>query len=205
MGSKPKEPGETAEQREMAAIAAESYDDWQQRWLPLQQEFFADTMDVAPRRRQALGSAGADYAQAFGQAQQGVENRLYASGAAPGSGRYAMGLAGFANDRAQARGQGLAGVDAMIDDQYAQGLQTLIDIGRGERAQALQGLSEAANASQDRAIADAQRALGSRSAMLEAAGSVAGMAAAYGLRGSGEASTGSGRWGAKLGMDKPIG
>lgn len=183
MGSKPKMPGETAEQREMADIAAESYDDWRERWLPLQQSFFEDTLDVAPRRRQALDTAATDYAQAFGQAQRGLEGRLQGSGAAPGSGRYAMGLAGFANDRAQSFGQGMADVDALIDDQYAQGLQALIDIGRGERTQALQGLSDAANLAQRRSLADAQNAFENRAAMQGAIGSAAGMATAYGLRG----------------------
>lgn len=183
MGSKPKAPGETAEQREMADIAAESYDDWRERWLPLQQTFFEDTLDVAPRRPQALDSTATDYAQAFGQAQQGLEGRLHGSGAAPGSGRYAMGLAGFANDRAQAFGQGMADVDALIDDQYAQGLQALIDIGRGERAQALQGMSETADLAQGRALQDARNAFENRAALQGAIGSAAGMAAAYGLRG----------------------
>jgi len=191
MGSKPKAPGETAEQKEMAAIAAESYDDWRERWLPLQQSFFEDTMDVAPRRRQALDTAATDYAQAFGRAQQGLESRLFGSGAAPGSGRYAMGLAGFADDRAQALGQGMADVDALIDDQYAQGLQALIDIGRGERTQALQGLSEAADLAQRRSLADAQNAFQGRAAMQDAIGSAAGMAAAYGLRGKATPAGGS--------------
>ena len=182
MGSKPKAPGETAEQREMAAIAAEAHDDWRQRWLPLQQQFFDDTMDAEPRRQRALGSAGADYAQAFGRAQQGLESRLYASGGAPGSGRYAMGLAGFVDQNAQGRGQGLADVDALIDDQYAQGLQTLIDIGRGERTQSLQGFSQAADAAQKRSFAEAEAAFNNRAAMQSAIGSAAGMATAYGLR-----------------------
>lgn len=182
MGSKPKAPGETAEQREMAAIAAESHEDWRQRWLPLQQEFFEDTPDAEPRRGLALGSAIADYAQSFGRAQQGLESRLQ-SGAGPGSSRYAMSLAGFAGQRAQGLGQGLADVDALIDDQYAQGLQTLIDIGRGERAQALQGFSQAADAAQQRSFAEAENAFNNRAALQGAIGTAAGMATAYGLRG----------------------
>lgn len=205
MGSKPKAPGETAEQREMADIAAESHDDWRQRWLPLQQEFFEDVQDVEPRRMEAMGSANVDYQQAFGQAQQGLERNLMSGGGSgPGSGRFAMGLAGFANDRASSMGQGMADVDSLIDDQYAAGLQSLVDIGRGERGQALQGMSNAADAAQRQAYSDSQAAFGNRAANMDAIGTVAGLGTAYGLKGMGGPKVGSDAWGKKMGLSNPI-
>jgi len=203
MGSKPKAPGETAEERELAGIAAESYDDWRQRWLPLQQEFFEDMQDVEPRRMEALGSANADYAQAFGRAERGLESSLMAGSGGPGSGRFAMGLGGFSLDRAQSTGQGMADVDSLIDDQYAAGLQSLIDMGRGERSNALQGMSQAADVAQRQAFSDAQTAFSNRAANMNAIGTGVGLATAYGLKGIGPG-VGSDAWGKKMGLSTPI-
>lgn len=205
MGNKQKAPEETAEQRELASIAAESYDDWRERWLPLQTEFFEDMQDVESRRMEAMGSANVDYEQAFGQAQQGLERNLMSGGGSgPGSGRFAMGLGGFANDRASSMGQGMADVDSLIDDQYAAGLQTLVNIGRGERAGALQGMSNAADAAQAQSWNDANAAFANRAGNANAIGSAAGMAAAYGLRGMGSPQIGSEAWGKPLGLSAPI-
>jgi hypothetical protein len=176
---------ETAQQKALAEVAMKQLGDYRKRWSPLQSQLAEQiTSAGAPdsqERRKAAGKASTDNAVQFGSAQDKITDTL-ASRTGLGSSRTKLAIASGGDDQATSRGLGLAGADQAIDDAYMQGLGALTAIGRGERAGAVQGMSQIADASGRQAQADAASSLGRRMGNAQLVGQVAGFGLAGGFK-----------------------
>lgn len=171
---------ETAAQKESARIGLAQQARWEDKFKPLENELIADVKDTGPERRMALGDAASATTRQFGLQKPKVEAALTNSGAAPGSGRFNTAVTGMGIDEGTARGSNQAGANQAINDNYYAGLNSLAQLGRGEQADAVQGLSHVAEMSGRQAESDAQVSAGNRAGWQSAAGTVAGLGA-YGL------------------------
>lgn len=173
---------ETSQQRASAEHAALLFADYKKRWLPVQQRLAQQTAEMgkpdSAARKMAAGRASTDTAIQFGKAQAGLEKGLTNVGAAPGSGRFNLGVTGMGTDQAKATGMGTVAADQQIDDAYTQALASLAATGRGERAEVTDSLSQQAAMSGRQAQADAEASLATRAAGMNLAGQFAG----YGLQ-----------------------
>jgi hypothetical protein len=176
---------ETLQQKALAEVAMKQMADYRKRWAPLQRQLAEQiTSAGAPdsrERRKAAGKASTDSAVQFDGAQGQVTDTL-ASRTGLGSSRTKLAIASGGDDQATSRALGLAGTDQAIDDAYMQGLSALTAIGRGERAGAVQGLSQIADISGRQARADAETSLGRRMGNAQLVGQVAGFGLAGGFQ-----------------------
>lgn len=173
-----KDVRETADEKESARIAGLQQERYTDKFLPLERDLIADVRDTRPERQQALGTAAIENTRAFAAAKPKVEGALTNAGAGPGSGRFNLAVTGMGDDEGLARGSSLVGANNAVDDQYYAGMQSLAELGRGQQADAVQGLSEVANMSRRQAVSDATLSAQNRAAWADAAGGLAGVAAA---------------------------
>lgn len=159
---------ETPQQAAMVQRAQQQLADYEKRWLPVQQKMAAQIQEMGEEdsgaRMRAKGRAATETAARFGQAQGAVEKSLTNSGRGPGSAAFGLGVTGMAQDAATSKGAGMMAADQAIDDAYVKGLGALTQLGRGEKATAMQGESQLAAMSGRQAIADAQMAAADRAA-----------------------------------------
>lgn len=157
---------ETPAQRAMAEHARNLMQDYKQRWLPVQQNLSKQITSMgatgSAQRRQAAGMAGADTEAKFARAGQGLEAKLATTGAAPGSSKSNLAIAGMGLDKAASKGIGATISDQHIDEAYTRGLTALMQTGRGERATVGTGLAQQAAVSGQQANQDAALSLSER-------------------------------------------
>jgi hypothetical protein len=108
MGSKPKKQGPTEQEKALAGDSAHKWNDYVNRYIPLENEFVNKTKATDDKVASARNMVNADAGMAHGQAQQAANAGLSSQGAAPGSGRAAMGNAALGDARGAAGGLGQA-------------------------------------------------------------------------------------------------
>lgn len=173
---------ETPQQRAMAEHAVKLMDDYKQRWLPVQQKLAGQIEGMGKEgsaaRREAVGKSATDTQMQFAPAQGALEKSLANSGAAVGSGKANLAIAGTGADIAKSKGLGGMVADQQIDDAYTQGLGALMAIGQGKQATVANSLASQAQQSSYQAKADAAASLQERQGYAGLAGQLAG----YGLQ-----------------------
>lgn len=169
---------QTPQQRAQAEVAIKQLEDFRTRWLPVQQRMAESIVEAGGResfeRRQARGMAATDTSARFGDAQQRLREQTEAAGLG-GTARQKLAIAGMGDDAAISTGLGIAAADQRVDDAYLQGLSQIMALGRGEKAGALQGMSQMARMSGQQAAADAGMALQRRAGQAQFAGQALGM------------------------------
>jgi len=173
---------ETPQQIAMREHAVNLMADYKKRWLPVQQRLAAQIeatgAEGSAARREATGKAATDVQMQFGQAQGALEKGLTNSGAAVGSSKSNLAVAGLGSDLAKSKGLGGMMADQQIDEAYTQGLGALMALGQGKQATVANSLANQANQSSVQAQADANAALQERAGI----GGLVGQAAGYGLQ-----------------------
>lgn len=178
MGSKGGgEVKETAEQRAVAAIAAESFRDYEKRWVPIENEMIRQIRDVDDDIARAGEVSMSGTTQAFGAMRPAVEKGLAAARAAPGSGRFYDAESGLTVRQGASGGLNMAASRQGMRDRALSNLSNVVAMGRGQEAEALTGLSHQASISGQEAITDAARAASDSAAF----GTFVGTAAGFGL------------------------
>jgi len=168
---------ETADEKERARIAGLQEERYTDKFLPLERDLIADIKDSRPERQQALGTAAMENTRAFSAAKPKVEGSLTNAGVGLGSGRFNLAVTGLGEDEGVARGLSMVSAKDAVEDQRTAGLQSMAELGRGQQADAIQGLGEVANMSRRQAASDATISVQNRAAWGEAAGGLAAVAA----------------------------
>src|SRR5688572_2179855 len=141
--NKDKGTQETPQQAALVEKAQQQLADYKARWLPLQKQMATQIQQMGEEdstaRQRAKGRSAVETNVRFGQARAGVEKALTNQGRGPGSAAFSLGLGDLAGNQAASKAGGMAMADQAIDNAYVQGLTALTAIGRGEKAQALQG------------------------------------------------------------------
>lgn len=178
MGGGGSEQEETPQQRAMTEHAVNQFQDWKQRWLPLQKNLMGQIEAMgkpdSAAREAASGKTTTDSAIQFNRAQGALQKTLTNTGAGAGSSKFNLGVAGAGEDQAKSKAFGMTVADQQIDDAYIQGLSAIAATGRGERAQVGDSLGRMATQSSRQAAADAQASAMDRSSNAGIAGQVAG-------------------------------
>lgn len=173
---------ETPQQKAMAEHAVNLMNDYKSRWLPVQQKLAgqieATGAEGSAARKEATGKAATDVQLQFGQAQGALEKGLSNSGAAVGSSKSNLAIAGTGADIAKSKGMSGMIADQQIDDAYTQGLGALMATGQGKQATVANSLASQAQQSGFQSAADARASLAEREGTAGLVGQVAG----YGLQ-----------------------
>ena len=172
---------ETEYEKELGRIGVETWNIYQDDYLPLENRLFGEVRTTRGEMDQATGWANAASEQQFAGARDAQRENLFAGGFDPSSGGFVARTAGLAADEALATGMSEVNSGQAMSDQEVYGLQGLTQIGQGQNASALQQYGQVASSAQDQAISDARNALNERLATQQTVGSVAGAATAYKL------------------------
>lgn len=174
----PDTPEQTPEERALGEIAIERWNDYQNRFVPIEDQYIEDVQKTESDFEDARGKTTAAVNMAFDGAEEKVKDNLIASGVAPDSGQFIKAMDGITEDRGLSLGTGLNESDIAVDTQHLKGLQSVVQMGQGQAGDALDGMgSVAADATRD-AIDRAERSFQNRQAGLHLVGNVAGAGAA---------------------------
>lgn len=168
---------ETEAQKAFADVASKNWDDYQRRWVPVQNVFKQRVEQIGASKPVAIGRAATDVTGEFGKARTGLDVSNASRGINVGSGRGIFGDANLDTSQASSKSAVMGSADRSIDEQYFKGLTDVINIGRGEKASAEFGSENLANMSAERARADAQNS------QLASAGIGSGIGTAVGTAG----------------------
>lgn len=165
---------QTPEERELGKIAIERWNDYQTRFVPVENEYIQAVQKTDSDFSEARGRTASAVQQAFAPAEGNLTDNLFAQGATPDSGRFMSAYEGMGQDRGLSLGTGLNETDMAVDNQHLAGLQNVVRMGQGQAAESLDGMGRvAADATMD-SINRANRSFDNRQAGLHLAGTVAG-------------------------------
>lgn len=177
MGKK-QDQKETPQQRAMVEHAVNQFQDWKQRWLPVQKNLMSQIQAMgkpdSQAREAASGKATTDSAIAFSRAQGALQKTLTNAGAGAGSSKFNLGVAGAGEDQAKSSAFGKTIADQQIDDAYVEGLSAIAATGRGERSQVGDSLGRMASNSSRQAAADAESSAMDRASTAGLVGTIGG-------------------------------
>ena len=165
---------QSPEERELGRIAIERWNDYQNRFVPVENEYIQSVQKTDSDFSEARGQTASAVQQAFAPAEIDLSNNLFAQGITPDSGKGISAVQALGRDRGLSMGTGLNETDVAVDNQHLQGLQNVVQMGQGQAADSLAGMGQvAADATRD-SIDRANRSYQNRQAGLHLAGTVAG-------------------------------
>ncbi len=177
---------ESEGERMMADLSEEQWQDYQDRFIPLENQFMKRVDNIRDERDLAVGRAGATVTQAFDDTHKNVIDMNTRRGAAPGSGMFNAGLADASVAEAKSKGTAMVGADRNTEKRYYAGKQQVVNMGRGVATDANLGMRTMAGLDAATARSDAQAASTVNRAMWDAAGTAAGVAGRWGLEQAGK-------------------
>lgn len=201
---------ETSAERAIADLAANKFKAYQQYWAPRQRALATTIQNMGKEgsfERTSLKAKGAaDTSVKFDEAKKALAVRDVAMGNNRGSSAFKLRQAGLDVDKASSLGISSTLADQTIDDAYVSGLSTLMQLGRGQEAQASRGMSQAAQIQAGIASNDAEMAARARAGDWAAGGNILGMGVgAYANRSPGVSPMGAPNVGPQMGIENQPG
>lgn len=138
---------ETEHQRALAEIARQRYNRYQNKFVPIENQYIQDVMRSRnPEQYQkAAAISAAETAVPFAKARDEVNKRMFAAGVNPNSGRAKSGSLAIAE--ARGLGQNVANSQLGTTDRYFRGLEGIVAMGQGQAGSALDSLQDVADRS----------------------------------------------------------
>ncbi|WP_051867686.1 hypothetical protein [Vibrio sp. ER1A] len=144
---------ETAYQKELAKTAAKEWNRYQDKFVPLENEYIADAhkmggQAVYDRTAQDTNTA---YNAAFSNAGEQTDKHLAASGVDPTSGKRTAAQDSLINSRLEKENQSVSQADQDATNRYTNSLSNVVAMGRGQQTQAVNSLQDVARSSGQKA------------------------------------------------------
>jgi hypothetical protein len=176
---------ETSQELAAAEIAGKQWTLYQNELKPMENLFISkvDSMNNESKYDDAAGTVNLGYQQEFGKARQQAATELAASGVDPSSGKFQGTLQTLQSDQVAGQIDTTNRAQTSQQDKYVAGLQDVVAMGAGQKADALSGYSNIASQSLNKATSDAQKSLSDRQAVGQLVGAAGGLAARnYGIK-----------------------
>lgn len=182
----------TEEEKALANIAVDRWNDYESRIKPYENEFMAEVQMTPGDYQKARGDAVTATEQSFADERADLSENLFAKqGVAPGSGSHAMQTGGMAQDQAEVAGVGAGEAHTATQAQHMAGLQSIVDMGQGQASEAKSGLGSVAQGAAQDAQHRASMAADQRQSTRKAVGSALGAGTAYYMNKDGSGLSGS--------------
>lgn len=178
---------DTQDQKELAAIALDRFNRYQQLYVPAENRYISQVQsyDSPARMDQAAGAAAANVQGTFTEGYAGQRNDFAAQGINPASGKSMQALQDYGTSSMFAQADNMNRSQQSIQDAQQTGMQNVVAMGQGQAGNAMQGLSDAAGYGADEARRRAENQFNSSSANQYLGGAVLGGAIGYQRYGSG--------------------
>lgn len=183
MGGGSTEVKETSAQKAAADVAKDQWSYYQNN-LKQYEDLFMDKVDNLNNESnytKVAGDAATQTSSAFEQARENAADSMAASGVDPTSGRYQATMKDITQKQIGSQVDTVTKAQNDQTSKYTAGLQDVVSIGSGEKAEALNGYDSLASSSATKAESDAESAFNSHSALVNGLGTAAGMYANYSL------------------------
>lgn len=173
------EPKQTPEEAELGRIAVEKWNHYQTKYVPVENEYIEDVQMGESDFAQARGTTAASVQMGFDQAEVDLSNNIFAQGLDVNSSQFISAIDDLGLDRGLSMGTGLNETEMAVDNKHVMGLQSVVDMGQGKSARAVQGMGEIAGMRTHDAIDRANRSFQEKQAGLHLVGNVAGAGASH--------------------------
>lgn len=172
---------ETSAQKALADVASSTWDLYYNDLRQYEDHFIdnVDQMNSDEEYDKIAGTAALGSQVAFGEARAGLSDALAAGGVDPTSGKYQEAMKELETEQAMSQTDTTNRAQSNQQDRYVAGLQDVMAIGQGQKAEALSGYSGLASASLNKATSDAQASLNNKQATMGLVGAVGGAGVAY--------------------------
>jgi len=173
----PELPPDSLEAKALAEVAAKRFNRYQQIFVPLENAYIKDVMNVRSRGAYETvgGLASAEYAANFDAANRQFASEMAQQGVDPNSGVFIGNSASLRKAQAVRQGIGVAGAKVENTNRFYEGLSSIINMGQGQSAEAIGGMASIANLAEQRALDDASRSFERASAMRAGVGTMVGL------------------------------
>ena len=145
---------ETSEEKEIAKISREQWNEYQTRFRPFEDEWIKNTEMDAGDHAKMTGQVNTAVGSEFDKEQAVGEKQMFKAGMDPSSGVYKAMVSGVNVDRGAATGKSKSISSQAVDDQTYQGLQQAISLGRGQAVTAGRDMTSLAYDATGKAISD---------------------------------------------------
>ncbi|CAI0848758.1 Uncharacterised protein [Serratia quinivorans] len=176
---------ETENEKAAAQVASQQWDLYQNELRPYENLFMdkVDALNNEQKYADIANDTNLGYQAEFGKARQETATQLAASGLDPSSGKFQGTLDNITSDQVTGQIDTTNRAQSTQADKYVGGLQDVVAMGAGQKADALSGFNSIANTSMQKAQSDAQRSMSNRQATAGVAGALGGAAVrTYGLQ-----------------------
>lgn len=172
---------ETSQQKAQAEIAMKQWRLYSDKLKPMENIFMADVdkLNNKEKYQNLAGVTNLGYQKQFGEVRHQAANQLAAAGIDPGSGKYQEAMNDIAGEQAIGQIDATNRVQSSQADKYIAGLQDVVALGAGQKADALQGYNSLAENSLRKAGMDAQAAYMRRQGNASLVGAGMGALAGY--------------------------
>lgn len=175
-GGSKQEP--TAEEKALARRGANEFNDYVDRFLPVEDKFYELSRATDASREQQRGAANAEAAMAHAESRQGLGDAMARSGSAPSSGRAVLGTSDLSDAQAEGSAMAQGEADRAVQDREQNARVKMSAFGRELSDQSSMSLRDSGRRAQDAAGRAQERAIQDRQALISSASSVAGLGVA---------------------------
>ncbi|MGY8872234.1 MAG: hypothetical protein ACKVJE_17495 [Pseudomonadales bacterium] len=177
---------DTQQQKDLAYVAAEGWNFSQEELAPLQEKYMekVDSMADPSRKEFIAGRANLGQQAATSEAVSDVATGASSHGLDLNSGKVKGALTDIATGAGKTGGQVASQGKFEQDTQHIKGMQSIVDMGSGQKTQAVAGLSDIASIAGANARSDAVDSFNERSSNLQAVGTVLGAGTRYAMKSS---------------------
>mgnify|MGYP000190876854 CR=1 FL=1 len=169
---------EHPEERELAKIAKEQWEDYRSRYIPIENEWMSNvsTLNNEGSHSAVRGMAASEFAHSN---QDMLDQMRGATGG--GDGYRKADLTPIFNKTANNLSQIKNKASLGVTDRYVRGMENIIGIGQGQQTEGLQGMTDVAEQAVQGRIENSKNRFKRDQGTLDGFGSMAGAATAYGL------------------------
>ncbi|EDX0373973.1 hypothetical protein GTL21_004728 [Salmonella enterica] len=184
---------ETSQQKAQAEIAMKQWRLYNDKLKPMENIFMGkvDKLNNEDKYQKLAGVTNLGYQKQFGEVRNQAADQLAAAGVDPGSGKFQGALNDISGEQAISQIDAANRVQSSQADKYIAGLQDVVALGAGQKADALQGFNSLAENSLRKASMDAQAAYMRRQGNASLIGAGMGALGGYAYNKLGDKSGGS--------------
>lgn len=185
---------ETSQQKAQAEIAMKQWRLYSDKLKPMENIFMGkvDKLNDGSKYQNLAGVTNLGYQKQFGEVRHQAANQLAAGGIDPGSGKFQEVMNDISGEQAIGQTDATNRVQSSQADKYIAGLQDVVALGAGQKADALQGYNNLAENSLRKAGMDAQAAYMRRQGNASLVGAGMGALGGYAVNKWGDKGGGSG-------------
>lgn len=169
---------DTPEQKALAKVSASKYNYYEQELLPVRNSWIEDMRENNDESKftQLSGDVAIGNSEIFAGQQSEAMEALNSNNINPNSARYKATMGKVVDDQAKVGADVLNRAQSIQQDNYVAGLSSVVALGEGRSAEAIQGMSDLASSANEQARADTKSKLNNNMMLTEAGAGLAGYA-----------------------------